>query len=253
MKNNTSMKIWIFVFLPLWLAGCAARPAEDCQHPGTVEYLMVETVGGIGVFLPPCYDPYGRTRYPALYLLPGADGAPEDWFDGGLADLVNELVLSGKIPPLVIITTEDTYEGLEPARIVDTLIPYMDNHMRVQTGRRYRAIAGSSLGGATAYQLAFQHPELFSSAGVFGNGLVIEQEAQVEAWLGGMPEKIKPRVFLNTGEQDTFMLAQSRALIPLLDKYGIQHVEIFSPGGHSGDYWMGNFPVYLQWLVQDWE
>ncbi len=243
----------IFLLVSGLLTGCVAKSAEGCQRPGNVEYRKVESVGGIGLYLPPCYEPQGRTRYPVLYLLPGAGDAPEDWFEGGLAPLLDEMVFSGNILPMVIVTTEDTYEGLDPARIVDTLIPYVNGHLRVQTGRRFRVIAGCSLGGATAYQLTFQHPELFSSAGIFGNGLVIGQEAQVQAWLAGTPDKIKPRIFLNTGEQDTFMLAQARALIPLLDKYGIEHEEIFSPGGHSGDYWMSNIPAYLQWLAENWK
>jgi len=188
-----------------------------------------------------------------LYLLPGAGGLAQSWFDGGLAGLVDGRILDGTIPPLIIVTTENTYDLLDPARIIDTFIPYVDGHLRTLTDRQYRAIAGASLGGATAYQLTFQHPELFSSAGIFGNGLVIGQEAQVQASLAGLPEKIQPRLFLNTGEQDTFMLGQARALIPLLDRYGIQHTEVFSPGGHSGDYWMSNFPAYFQWLADDWE
>ncbi len=49
------------------------------------------------------------------------------------------------------------------------------------------------------------------------------------------------------------MLQQAKALLPYLDKYGIQHTEIFSPGGHSNSYWLTNFPAYFHWLAEDWK
>jgi S-formylglutathione hydrolase FrmB len=101
--------------------------------------------------------------------------------------------------------------------------------------------------------LTFQHPDLFASAGVFGNGLTTGQEAQDEAWLQAIPANLKPHVFLNSGEQDTYMLQQAKALIPYLDKYNIQHTEIFSPGDHSYSYWVTNFPAYFHWLAEDWK
>jgi enterochelin esterase-like enzyme len=187
-----------------------------------------------------------------LYLLPGFSGTYREWFDAGLAPLTDELILSGEIPPLMIVTTDDTYEDLDPDLIITILIPYIENHYRTSPERSRRAIAGGSLGGATAYVLTFQHPDLFASAGIFGNGLTTGQEAQDEAWLQAIPANMKPRVFLNSGESDTYMLQQAKALIPLLDKYGIEHTEIFSPGGHSGSYWLSNFPAYFRWLAEDW-
>ena len=50
----------------------------------------------------------------------------------------------------------------------------------------------------------------------------------------------------------TLMLQQAKLLIPILDKYGIQHPEIFSEGGHSIVYWLSNFPAFYQWLSEDW-
>jgi S-formylglutathione hydrolase FrmB len=49
------------------------------------------------------------------------------------------------------------------------------------------------------------------------------------------------------------MLQQAKALIPYLDRYGIPHTEIFSPGDHSYTYWLTNFPVYFHWLTKDWK
>lgn len=240
------------------LAACSAAPVSSlpalaCTTPGSVQALKIESVGQVGLYLPPCYDSQAEYLYPVLYLLPGAGGAPDTWLDAGLAPLLDGLILDGEIPPLIVLTPDDTLEDLAPDLIVEALIPYVESHLRARPERSWRAIAGGSLGGASAYFLAFQHPDLFASAGVFGNGLVTGMDSEIAAWLEVIPEESRPRLFLNSGEQDAYMLRQARALIPLLDRYGIEHAEIFSPGGHDYRYWLSNFPSYLRWLAEDWE
>jgi enterochelin esterase-like enzyme len=247
-----------FLFAICFLSGCAAVPIAQaptpfaCTKSGTVHTLNLPSLGGIGIYLPPCYDPHASRLYPVLYLLPGFGGTSTQWFDFGLAAITDKLILGNEIPPFLIVTTDNTYDNLKPNQIVTTLIPYIESHYRASPARRLRSIAGGSLGGATAYLLTFQHPELFSSAGVFGNGLTIGQEAQDEAWLQAIPSNLKPRIFLNDGDQDTYMQQQAKALIPYLDKYKIPHMEVFTPGTHSNTYWLTNFPEYFRWLSKDW-
>jgi enterochelin esterase-like enzyme len=256
-------KTSLFVFAAiLLLSGCLSPLAISAVNPptgtfsfpevGVVNYQKAVRVDTIGVYLPPCYDPNGRTLYPALYLLPGFGGSEREWLDIGLPELTDQLVLSGKISALIIVTTGNTYDGIDPKRIVKYLIPYIESHFRVISGRARRAITGCSLGGGTAYVLVFQHPDLFSSAGVFGTSLTNSQEDLDDVWLQAIPPAIKPLIFLNTGEQDTYILQQAKALIPLLDNYQLEHTEIFSPGGHEDRYWLSNFPAYFQWLSEDW-
>jgi enterochelin esterase-like enzyme len=240
------------------LSGCASAPITPtpspltCTKPGTVQTLNFPSLGGIGVYLPPCYDAHASRLYPVLYLLPSFGGTSTQWFDFGLAPLTDKLILGRDIPPFIIVTTDNTYEHLKPDQIVTSLIPYIESHYRASPARRLRSIAGGSLGGATAYLLTFQHPDIFSSAGVFGNGLTVGQEAQDEAWLKAIPSNLKPRIFLNSGDQDTYMQQQARALIPYLDKFKLPHMEVFTPGTHSNTYWLTNFPAYFRWLSEDW-
>ena len=242
----------VFLLAVLLLAGCAANPARGCSQPGNSGPLYLGSGITIGIYLPPCYDPDSSYLYPVLYLLPGMGGTYQDWFDTGLAEVADTLILSRRVPPLIVVTTDDTGEDLAAPFLIDAVIPYVERHYPVRADRAHRAVAGGSLGGASAYYLAFLHPDLFASAGVFGNGLVTGQEAQIRAWLEALPSDMKPRLFLNTGEDDTYMYRQALALIPLLDEYGIEHTEIFGPGRHAGDYWLSNFPAYLPWLAEDW-
>ncbi len=226
--------------------------AFACAALGKVSSFKVDGFGEIGLYLPPCYERDVNSRYPVIYFLPGFGGTHDMWFDTGIAPMTDRLIQGNEMPPFLIVTTDDTYETIQAEAIVTDLIPYIDTNYRTVADRTHRAIAGGSLGGASAYMLTFQHPDLFSSAGIFGNGLVTGQEAQVAAWLQAIPEGRKPRVFLNSGEQDTWMIQQAKALIPILDQYGIQHAEVFSEGGHSGSYWLSNFPAYYRWLAEEW-
>jgi enterochelin esterase-like enzyme len=254
------MKPLILAFLTLcFLSGCASAPAVmpptpvACTRPGTIQPLTLSAVGEIGVYLPPCYDAHAMKPYPVLYLVPGFGGTYREWFAVGLAPITDKLIQSREIPPFIIVTTDNTYDYLQPEQIIITLIPYIESHYRASSARRLRSIAGGSLGGATAYVLTFQHPDLFSAAGVFGNGLTVGQEAQDEAWLQAIPPDLKPRFFFNSGQQDTYMLQQAKALIPYLDKYKLAHMEIFTPGGHTYQYWLSNFPAFFHWLAEDWK
>ncbi|HTX92582.1 MAG TPA: alpha/beta hydrolase-fold protein [Anaerolineales bacterium] len=258
--RKTVTALWLAAFLA---AGCAAAPAakpptptpaaSSCGLPGTVQAAELNIIGQIGVYLPPCYDPSPARSYPVLYLLPGFGGDYHEWLVAGVATLADRSISERVIPPFIIVTTDDTYEGVDQNQIIPVLLPYAESHFHASPEREYRAIAGGSLGGATAYVLTFQHPDVFSSAGVFGNGLTTGQEAELEGWLKSIPPRLKPRVFINSGEQDTFMLAQAKALIPFLDKYGIEHSEIFSSGGHDDNYWLSNFPAYFHWLAEGWD
>lgn len=251
------ISFWLLTFL-LW--GCASTPNEtptleslgECDQPGIVHQVMVNATIEVGLYLPPCYDPTSDSVYPVLYLLPGFGGSLNDWFDRDLASIADDLIITGEVPPLIIVTTDDSFDDLDGAFIVEQIIPYLESHYRASPHRQHRAVAGGSLGGASAYHLAFKQPEIFESAGIFGNGAATGEEDDIQSWLGAIPEANQPRVFINSGEGDTYMLARAQVLITLLDEAEIEHVEIFNAGNHSYAYWLSNFPTYLRWLAQGW-
>jgi enterochelin esterase-like enzyme len=261
--SHSKKSKWILALLSSALIGCtstqsmrqATSPPSPtaCQSAGEVQPLNVAAIGQIGLYLPPCYNPGGGSLYPVLYLFPGVGGSAKAWIEAGLTARADEAILQGEIPPFLIVMTDDTLENISLDTIVGTLIPNIESHYPVRSDRFHRAVAGGSLGGYFAYALAFQHPELFASAGVFGCGLITGMEEKTRDMLHAIPPEQKPRVFLNSGESDTYMLQHAQMLIPLLDESGIEHTEIFSPGDHSYEYWLSNFPAYFRWLARDWK
>ncbi len=229
-----------------------------CQEPGTViPGSLAETSRGYAyafqIYLPPCYDSQSEQTYPVLYLLPGRGGGPGNWFAAGVAETADELILSGEVPPFLIVATESTETDPQGEIIENELRPYITSQYRVRTGRPYTAVAGGSLGGIGAYRLGLQHPDQFGSVGMFGSGLISGEEPALQEWLAALPPEQKPRFFLNSGEQDPLMLERAQAMATLLETAGIDTTMVVSPGEHEYSYWVSNMPAFLHWLANGWQ
>ena len=204
------------------------------------------------VYLPPCYPTGSGYRYPVLYLVPGRSSSPDSWFAAGLAEVVDSLILSNEIPPFIIVTTENTDSDPQAEAIYQELIPCVESQYPIADDRRYRAVAGGSLGGIAAYRLAFQYSDMFSSAGIFGAGAISGEEPQIRRWLSQMNDANRTRVFMNSGEADPFMLERARVMKSILDETGVENELYVDEGGHHYTYWVPNFEMYLKWLIKDW-
>jgi len=250
----------------LFLVGCRATPIspplahipEDCKSPGEIIHGELSQSSHVAiysyrVYLPPCFSTESESRYPVLYLVPGRGGGPESWFAAGLAKVVDDLILNNEIPPLIIVTTETIDSDPMGETIFNELIQTVESQYPVMDGRQYRAVAGGSLGGVAAYRLAFQHPDSFASAGIFGAGAISGEEKQINSWLTAMNDENRVRVFMDCGDEDPLMLDRAEVMKRLLDEAGVENQLHVGSGEHNYTYWLSNFEVYLKWLSQDWK
>ena len=263
-------KILVLIFVIL-ISGCAptstpgitptpvtlAELPAGCTAPGTVTSADLPQprrgyAYSFRVYLPPCYAKESIARYPVLYLIPGRSSSPDSWFKAGLPEEMDRLILGGEIPPMIVVSTENTDSDPMAETIHNELIPYVASQYPIAADRRYRAVAGGSLGGSAASRLAFQYPDTFFSAGIFGAGVVSGEEPQIRLWLSRMDDANRTRVFMNSGTQDPLMLERARAMKPILDEAGVENEIYVDESGHHYKYWVPNFEMYLKWLAKDW-
>ncbi len=128
--------------------------------------------GMFHVYLPPGFASTSQ-RYPVLYLLHGDDQPASAFLQIGLQQQLDRLIGEHAIPPLIAVMIQggrgannwrNQYESyvLEVQHLVDRMLPTIP-------ARSQRAIAGDSMGGYGAMNIALGHPQQFSV---------------VESWLG---------------------------------------------------------------------
>jgi enterochelin esterase-like enzyme len=162
------------------------------------------------------------------------------------------MILSKEVPPFIIVTTENIDNDPLAETIYNQLIPRIESQYPILGDRQYRAVAGGSLGGIAAYRLAFQYPDTFSSAGIFGAGAISGEETRINTWLSSIKEETRIRIFMDTGDEDPLMLDRAKVLKSMLDDMGVENILHTGHGGHNYTYWVSNFEMYLNWLAMDW-
>ncbi len=127
------------------------------------------------VYLPPDYETSQRS-YPVLYLLHGYGDDQTGWVQfGEVLTIADEAIRSGNATAMVIVMPDANtgrvgyvndpkgewkYEDF----FFQELMPFVEKTYRIKSDKRYRAIAGLSMGGEGTFIYALHHPELFSSA-----------------------------------------------------------------------------------------
>lgn len=108
----------------------------------------------------------------------------------GLRKTLKKLYKKKALPPTLVVgvyandrlkeygvasrTDDQGRGGLAPAYerfIIEELVPWLENHNNIYHGPDRRMIAGFSLGGLSAFDIAWRRPRQFKTAGVFSGAL----------------------------------------------------------------------------------
>jgi len=237
------------------------------------------------VYLPPDYETSNRS-YPVLYLLHGAGDDQTGWVQfGEVLRIADNAIKEGKATPMIIIMPDANtgtrgyfnsingewrYEDF----FFEEFMPYVEKKYRIKGEKKYRAIAGLSMGGGGTFMYALRRPELFSSAcplsayiGAlslddfklrlksnnenYGDGLVSayhEKHNVLSLIEASEVDAMKSvRWFIDCGDDD--FLYEGNSLVHIaLKKKEVPHEYRVRDGRHSWTYWRESLPTVLEFV-----
>lgn len=239
------------------------------------------------VYLPYDYETSSRS-YPVLYLLHGGGDDQTGWVQfGEVQNITDKAINEGKATPMIIIMPDAntgrrgysnnatgtwSYEDF----FFKEFVPFVEKKYRIKSDKRYRAIAGLSMGGDGSFTYALHHPEMFSSACPLSAGtgpLTLEvaktnvrrgdsmaTDAQIEAYynrqsvpllVNNVPDSLKKAVrwYIDCGDDD--FLYEGNSLVHIaMRKKEIPHEYRTRNGSHSWVYWRAALPEVLDFVSQ---
>ena len=263
---------------------------SQAQHGKVMDNLSLESkiLDGerkFSVYLPPDYESSSRS-YPVLYLLHGYTDDHTGWVQfGEVLHIADQTIKSGEATSMIIVMPDaDTglpgytnaisgkwnYEDF----FFKELMPHVEERFRIKKEKRFRAIAGLSMGGGGTFLYALHRPDLFSSAAPlsawmgpqnleemndFANRENMKfDENKLESFL----EKNNPlrlvekmdtkelnsvRWYIDCGDDDFLYEGNSLIHIKMRDKK-VTHEFRIRDGGHTWTYWRTSLPKVLAFI-----
>jgi enterochelin esterase-like enzyme len=253
--------------LPTFLATPTASPVPTftitplacLTNPGRVEEGRLDSTNPpqeFRIYLPPCYDEKTDQRYPVLYLLHGQTYTDDQWIRLGAVDVADDLILSGESISFIIVFPDDRYWNLPPGpafgqRLVEVLIPHIDNTYRTLPNRSHRAIGGLSRGAGWALRLGLTHWDLFGTIGLHSLAASQKDASEIREWLVDIPPSSQPRVFMDIGDNDQEYEMAGWVETQFTD-FGLAHEWHLYTGAHTEEYWSAHVEEYLRWYAEGW-
>lgn len=237
------------------------------------------------IYLPPDYETSQR-NYPVLYLLHGSGDDQSGWIQfGEVKNIADKAIREGKCTSMIIVMPDGNtgqrgyfnspkgdwnYEDF----FFQELMPYVEKTYRIRTDKRYRAIAGLSMGGGGSFMYALHHPELFSAACPLSASVgPISLEEASTRWEKQYPgiskeslttyfsrhsalelvknmaddQKKAVRWYIDCGDDD--FLYEGNCLVHIaMRKKEVPHEFRTRDGGHTWSYWREALPTVLEFV-----
>jgi enterochelin esterase-like enzyme len=237
------------------------------------------------IYLPPDYETSQRS-YPVLYLLHGGGDDQTGWVQFGEVQHITDKALADGLSTPMIIVMPDANTGQRgyfndlknewryEDFFFEEFMPFVEKTYRIKKEKRYRAVAGLSMGGGGSFMYALHHPELFSSAcplSASTGPITLEDtkammerrnqkgtDAQLEVYykkysalplIEAMPDDQKKSVrwYIDCGDDD--FLFEGNSLVHIaMRKKEIPHEFRIRDGAHNWTYWRTALPDVLQFV-----
>jgi len=239
------------------------------------------------VYLPPNYDSSSRS-YPVLYLLHGYTDDHTGWIQfGEVLHIADRAILSGESTAMIIVMPDADTGGAGYTNALsgkwnyedfffEEFMPHIEERFRIKKDKRFRVIAGLSMGGGGSFIYALRRLDLFSSAAPLSASLGPQslEEMKDFTYLGytssnhnqkdferysnrnnplQLVENMEAkdlnsvRWYIDCGDDDFLYKSNSLMHIKMRGK-NVKHEFRIRDGGHSWSYWRASLPKVLEFI-----
>jgi enterochelin esterase-like enzyme len=279
--NQIFLCLLAFSGLPMLLFAQTGKVFDDLSMKSDI----LHSDRKYAIYLPPDYETSQRS-YPVLYLLHGAGDDQTGWIQfGEVLRIADKAIQEGTATPMIIVMPDANtgrrgyfndvrgdwrYEDF----FFQEFMPYIEKKYRIRGEKRYRAVAGLSMGGGGTFIYALHHPELFSAAcplSAATGPLSLEDATtrlrkndpaisdttilgyyhrqSVLYLINHMAEDQKKAVrwYIDDGDDD--FLYEGNCLVHIaMRKNNIPHEFRIRDGGHTWTYWRSALPTVLEFV-----
>jgi enterochelin esterase-like enzyme len=239
------------------------------------------------IYLPPQYfgTQYARYKFPAVELIPGQPGEPQDWINvAGIEVTLNELIERNEAKPAVLIMPDangsprvseqclNQVGGPQDLTYLALDVPNaMSRMLRLQAPGAGWGVAGYSEGGFCAANMALRYRYRYgysaSLSGYFapmlnrlpgatksvspfdGNRKLRAVNTPLDEVLALAPGARLPQFWLAAGTGDTDDVANAEYFRQELLEHEAPVPLDLTPGGHDMGAWHAEIPPMLSWMT----
>ena len=230
------------------------------------------------LYLPAGYDE-SRQKFPVLYLLHGTGGDETVWLEQGrTAQILDNLIAEGKAEPMIVVmpngnVDEQAAAGMTSDNNVqptfahkkwmegtfeqsfNDIMNWVDNNYRTRASKRYRAIAGLSMGGYHSLYISANQPEDFNYVGLFSPAISRMDKGKSKIY-DDLETKLitqfkqHPRLYWMGIGKDDFLYKDNAKFRELLDKNRLRYTYHESEAGHEWANWRDYLVIFTQLIFK---
>jgi enterochelin esterase-like enzyme len=290
MKNFLTKPVMLVYCLLIGVLTFAQLPGKVLEQKKVKSTILGRDVK-YTIYLPGDYETSDRT-YPVVYLLHGFTDDNTGWLQfGEINRYADKAIANGTIPPMIIVMPNgdssfyiNAYDGKENYEdfFVKEFMPAIEKNYRIKAEKRYRGIAGLSMGGYGTLIYALKYPNLFAAAAPFSAAVWDDNELinmpqpswdnvlgklygkdlknkdrLTETWYKNSPLKIvettsaeelkKVRYWIDCGDDDFLTKGNCLLHIALTEKR-VPHEFRVRDGGHTWTYWRTGITDALKFI-----